>query len=112
MKNICVHCGKEFYALSSRKMFCSNLCKNAHRNKEKNKILKCKFCGRKFLTNKDNQKYCSRECFNKSKTPKSKRRAKRKEEIKKITHAPLTRCPWEHGEIRGTAANADPVLGF
>lgn len=71
---ICVVCGKQFVAKSSRQLCCSNACSIINkRNKtvtwsEKNKMkqqtdkVKCKICGREFSTNRVNGKYCSEKC--------------------------------------------------
>lgn len=56
----CKHCGA---AISiSRKTYCNNDCKNAHRVKEKPL---CKVCG--IMVKKSSRAFCSRECVDKYK---------------------------------------------
>ena len=54
---ICKHCGKEFHHSNTNKMYCSDECKEA--NKEKGV---CPICGSTFVKNTSFQKYCSDKC--------------------------------------------------
>jgi len=112
MRLVCVKCKREFESLVFKK-FCSEVCRKAYRNKKKNRVAVCPVCQSTFFQKTAEQKYCSYTCRNKAKTAHIHRPTKKNQKKQKQPKpAPLGFCPWEAGLVKGTAANADPVLGF
>ena len=68
-KKNCLHCGKEFIALSLNRRFCGVTCQQEY-NREKNKDkkikktfpVKCKHCGETFLTTNHIKLFCNSYC--------------------------------------------------
>lgn len=120
---ICPCCKKEFVTNYCNKIFCSRLCKSRYKQDKpeskfpvkKLKIVKiqkkCSMCGAVVPPNRE--KYCSDTCMKKAlQDAMRKKRAEEAEKQKMQVFFKQTLCPWELGQVRGPAANADPVLGF
>lgn len=56
-KLTCKHCGREFYHTNNMKEYCSDECKQAHKE-----IGICLVCGKEFPKNHPRQNTCSKEC--------------------------------------------------
>ena len=70
----CPTCGKSFATNHSKKIYCSQTCREAadiRGNKEMIKV--CKQCGIKFETTDTRKKYCSKSCYIEAKALRSKR---------------------------------------
>lgn len=127
-KNKCAICGKQFTTNIKIKKYCSSECKRKkirqavyEQNKSNvnielkssNKTVKNKKTNKCFICKKPlvgmQIKYCSTSCREMAAAMRAKikkEKAQRQEFLSKSI------CPWELGEVFGTASNADPVLGF
>jgi len=76
--------------------------------------VKCLYCGQEIEFNPNGKKkYCSELCKIRCQRERQARvKTARLHAERRDRFLSATICPWALGEIRGAAANADPVLGF